>query len=123
MAEDYATLDQLSGGRLDITIGKGNDPDQNALFGCDLDGKWDRNREKYGLLRRLLSEESVSWSGQYRPDLVDATTQPRPFQTPTIPLWHGFASSTESRELAAKSRDPLSSTNSLWSFALSRELT
>ena len=59
VAEDYATLDQLSGGRLDIIIGKGNDPDQNALFGYDLDGQWDRNREKYGLLRRLLREESV----------------------------------------------------------------
>ena len=59
VAEDYATLDQLSGGRLDIIIGKGNDPDQNALFGYDLDGQCDRNREKYGLLRRLLREESV----------------------------------------------------------------
>lgn len=113
VAEDYATLDQLSGGRLDIIIGKGNDPDQNALFGYDLDGQWDRNREKYGLLRRLLREESVSWSGQYRPDLVDATTQPRPFQTPTIPVWHGSASSTESTEPAAKSGDPLSSANGL----------
>jgi alkanesulfonate monooxygenase SsuD/methylene tetrahydromethanopterin reductase-like flavin-dependent oxidoreductase (luciferase family) len=111
VAEDYATLDQLSGGRLDIIIGKGNDPDQNALFGYDLDGQWDRNREKYGLLRRLLREESVSWSGQYRPDLVDATTQPRPFQTPTIPLWHGSASSTESTELAARYGDPLFSAN------------
>ena len=33
VAEDYATLDHLSGGRLDIIIGKGNDPEQNALFG------------------------------------------------------------------------------------------
>jgi len=111
VAEDYATLDQLSGGRLDIIIGKGNDPDQNALFGYDLDGQWERNREKYGLLRRLLREESVSWSGRYRPDLVDATTQPRPFQTPTIPVWHGSASSTESTELAAEYGDPLFSAN------------
>jgi alkanesulfonate monooxygenase SsuD/methylene tetrahydromethanopterin reductase-like flavin-dependent oxidoreductase (luciferase family) len=67
VAEDYATLDQLSGGRLDIIIGKGNDPDQNALFGYDLDGQWDRNREKYELLRRLLRETGVTWSGTYRP--------------------------------------------------------
>jgi alkanesulfonate monooxygenase SsuD/methylene tetrahydromethanopterin reductase-like flavin-dependent oxidoreductase (luciferase family) len=46
VAEDYATFDQLSGGRLDIIIGKDNDPDQSALFGYDLDGQWDRNREK-----------------------------------------------------------------------------
>src|SRR5664280_694006 len=107
VAEDYATLDQLSGDRFDTIIGKGNDPDQNALFGYDLDGQWERNREKYGLLRRLLREESVSWSGQCRPELVDATTQPRPFQTPTIPVWHGSACSTESREVAAEYGDPL----------------
>lgn len=111
VAEDYATLDQLSRGRLDIIIGKGNDPEQNALFGYELDGQWERNREKYELLRRLLREEGVSWSGSFRPDLVDATTRPRPFQQPTIPLWHGSASSTESTELAARWGDPLFSAN------------
>jgi alkanesulfonate monooxygenase SsuD/methylene tetrahydromethanopterin reductase-like flavin-dependent oxidoreductase (luciferase family) len=111
VAEDYATLDQLSGGRLDIIIGKGNDPDQNALFGYDLDGQWDRNREKYELLRRLLRETGVSWSGTYRPDLVDATTQPRPLRAGGIPIWHGSASSTESTELAAKWGEPLFSAN------------
>lgn len=110
-AEDYATLDQLSGGRLDIIIGKGNDPEQNALFGYDLDGQWDRNREKYELLRRLLHEEDVTWSGTYRPDLDGATTQPRPFQQPSIPVWHGSASSTESTELAARFGEPLFSAN------------
>ncbi|MFF0265111.1 LLM class flavin-dependent oxidoreductase [Kribbella sp. NPDC004536] len=111
VAEDYATLDQLSGGRLDIIIGKGNDPDQNALFGYDLDGQWDRNREKYELLRRLLRETGVSWSGTYRPPLTDATTQPRPYRPDGIPLWHGSASSTESTELAARWGDPLFSAN------------
>ena len=111
VAEDYATLDQLSGGRLDIIIGKGNDPDQNALFGYDLDGQWDRNREKYELLRRLLLETDVTWSGTYRPDLSGATTQPRPYQQPGIPIWHGSASSTESTELAAKWGEPLFSAN------------
>ncbi len=110
VAEDYGTLDQLSGGRVEIIIGKGNDPEQNALFGYELDGQWERNAEKYELLRRLLREENVTWSGKYRPDLVAATTQPRPFQRP-LPIWHGSASSTESTELAAKWGDPLFSAN------------
>jgi alkanesulfonate monooxygenase SsuD/methylene tetrahydromethanopterin reductase-like flavin-dependent oxidoreductase (luciferase family) len=96
---------------LDIIIGKGNDPDQNELFGYDLDGQWDRNREKYELLRQLLRQEKVSWEGKYRPALSEATTQPRPFQTPSIPIWHGSASSTESTELAAKWGEPLFSAN------------
>ncbi len=110
VAEDYATLDHLSGGRLDVVIGKGNDPDQNALFGYALEGQWERNAEKYELLRRLWREERVTWSGRFRPPLVEATTQPRPLQQ-SIPVWHGSASSTESTELAARWGDPLFSAN------------
>ena len=75
-----------------------------------IDGQWDRNAEKYELLRQLIREENVTWSGRYRPDLVGATTQPRPLQDP-LPIWHGSASSTESTELAAKWGDPLFSAN------------
>ncbi len=110
VAEDYATLDHLSHGRVDMIIGKGNDPDQNALFGYELEGQWERNREKYELLRRLLREEDVTWSGSLRPPLVDATTRPRPLQQP-LPIWHGSASSRESTELAARWGDPLFSAN------------
>ena len=38
--------------------------------------------DPYGaLLRRLWDEEGVTWSGRYRPPLVDVTTQPRPGTT------------------------------------------
>lgn len=110
VAEDYATLDHLANGRLEIIIGKGNDPEQNALFGYELEDQWERNREKYELLRRLLREENVTWEGHYRPPLTDATTRPRPLQ-PSLPIWHGSASSTESTELAAQWGDPLFSAN------------
>ena len=78
VAEDYATLDHLSGGRLDVVIGKGKDPDQNALFGYDLDGQWERNAEKYELLRRLWREDRVTWSGRFRPPLFRQQGQSRP---------------------------------------------
>ena len=110
VAEDYATLDHLSGGRVELVIGKGNDPVQNRLFGYDLADQWTLNREKYELLRRLWREERVTWSGSFRPPLTDATTLPRPLQQP-IPVWHGSASSTESTELAARFGEPLFSAN------------
>jgi alkanesulfonate monooxygenase SsuD/methylene tetrahydromethanopterin reductase-like flavin-dependent oxidoreductase (luciferase family) len=110
VAEDYATLDHLSGGRVELVIGKGNDPVQNQLFGYDLADQWALNREKYELLRRLWREERVTWSGSSRPALTDATTLPRPLQQP-IPVWHGSASSTESTELAARFGEPLFSAN------------
>jgi alkanesulfonate monooxygenase SsuD/methylene tetrahydromethanopterin reductase-like flavin-dependent oxidoreductase (luciferase family) len=110
VAEDFATLDHLSGGRVDLIIGKGNDPVQNRLFGYDLADQWELNREKYELLRRLWTEEEVTWSGTVRPPLFGATTLPRPLQQP-IPVWHGSASSTESTELAARFGEPLFSAN------------
>jgi alkanesulfonate monooxygenase SsuD/methylene tetrahydromethanopterin reductase-like flavin-dependent oxidoreductase (luciferase family) len=110
VAEDFATVDHLSGGRADLIIGKGNDPVQNRLFGYDLADQWSLNREKYELLRRLWHEERVTWSGSVRPALTEATTLPRPLQQP-IPVWLGSASSTESTELAARFGEPLFSAN------------
>jgi alkanesulfonate monooxygenase SsuD/methylene tetrahydromethanopterin reductase-like flavin-dependent oxidoreductase (luciferase family) len=110
VAEDYATLDVLSGGRLDIIIGKGNTEEQSRVFGYTNDDQWERNRDHYELLRRLLREEKVNWRGSARPPLTDFTSRPRPLQQP-IRVWHGSATSTQSTELAAKWGDPLFSAN------------
>lgn len=111
VAEDYATLDQLSGGRLEMIIGKGNDPRHYPLFGIREEEQWDSLDERYHLLRRLWSEENVTWQGTYRPPLEGVTTWPRPLQQ-SIPIWHGSASSTVSTELAAKYGEPLFTSNS-----------
>ncbi|WP_322922189.1 LLM class flavin-dependent oxidoreductase [Paenibacillus campi] len=110
VAEDYATLDQLSGGRLELIIGKGNDPRHYPLFGLREEEQWDSLQERYELLRRLWREEAIDWSGQYRPALRQFTSQPRPLQAP-IPIWHGSASSARSTELAARYGEPIFSSN------------
>ncbi|MHA6529977.1 LLM class flavin-dependent oxidoreductase [Paenibacillus sp. BAC0078] len=111
VAEDYATLDHISGGRLEMIIGKGNDPRHYPLFGITEEEQWESLAERYGLLKRLWTEENVSWEGRYRPALHNVTTQPRPFQS-FIPVWHGSASSLLSTELAARYGEPLFSSNS-----------
>ncbi|MFK4435478.1 LLM class flavin-dependent oxidoreductase [Paenibacillus sp. RC21] len=111
VAEDYGTLDHLSGGRLEIIIGKGNDPRHYPLFGITEEEQWDSLAERYRLLKRLWSEEEVTWEGSYRPRLHQVTTQPRPYQQ-QIPIWHGSASSTRSTELAAQYGEPIFSSNS-----------
>jgi alkanesulfonate monooxygenase SsuD/methylene tetrahydromethanopterin reductase-like flavin-dependent oxidoreductase (luciferase family) len=108
--EDYATLDNLSGGRLELIIGKGNGAAQAQLFHVTAEDQWDRNRESYELFRRLWREPKVTWSGRFRPDLVDAETWPRPLQQP-IRVWHGSATSKASVDLAAQYGDPLFSAN------------
>ncbi|MEU4472044.1 LLM class flavin-dependent oxidoreductase [Micromonospora sp. NPDC023888] len=108
--EDYATLDHLSDGRLELIIGKGNGAAQAQLFHVTAEDQWDRNREGYELFRRLWREDRVTWSGTYRPSLTDAETWPRPLQQP-IRVWHGSATSRESVDLAARYGDPIFSAN------------
>ncbi|WP_067500006.1 LLM class flavin-dependent oxidoreductase [Actinoplanes sp. TFC3] len=108
--EDYATLDNLSGGRLELIIGKGNGAAQAQLFHVTAEDQWDRNRESYELFRRLWREPKVTWQGRFRPSLHEAETWPRPLQQP-IRVWHGSATSRASVDLAAQYGDPLFSAN------------
>nr|WP_062341137.1 LLM class flavin-dependent oxidoreductase [Herbidospora sakaeratensis] len=108
--EDYSTLDHLSGGRLELIIGKGNGTAQAELFHVTEADQWDRNREGYELFRRLWREDRVTWSGRFRPPLENAEVLPRPLQRP-IRVWHGSATSRESVDLAASYGDPLFSAN------------
>jgi len=108
--EDYATLDVLADGRLELIIGKGNGSAQAQLFHVTTEDQWDRNREGYELFRRLWREPRVTWTGQFRPSLSDAEVWPKPLQQP-IRVWHGSATSKDSVELAARYGDPLFSAN------------
>jgi alkanesulfonate monooxygenase SsuD/methylene tetrahydromethanopterin reductase-like flavin-dependent oxidoreductase (luciferase family) len=111
VAEDYATLDQLSSGRLELIIGKGSgDKRQFPLFGITEEEQWDSLAERYALLKRLWNEENVSWEGRFRTPLDNVTTQPRPYQK-SIPVWHGSATSTISTDLAAQYGEPIFSAN------------
>ncbi|MFE5487947.1 LLM class flavin-dependent oxidoreductase [Streptomyces sp. NPDC056527] len=112
VAEDYATLDQISRGRIELVIGKGAEAGHFDLFGLDEERQWDLQKEKYELLRRLWSEEGVDWEGEFRPPLKDVTTVPRPYAG--LPrVWHGSATSLNSPELAARHGDPLFTANAI----------
>lgn len=67
VAEDFATLDQIARGRVELVVGKGAEAGHFSLFGLDEARQWDLQREKYELLRRLRSEEGVDWEGEFRP--------------------------------------------------------
>jgi alkanesulfonate monooxygenase SsuD/methylene tetrahydromethanopterin reductase-like flavin-dependent oxidoreductase (luciferase family) len=108
--EDYSTLDNLSGGRLELIIGKGNGAAQAELFHVTTADQWDRNREGYELFRLLWESDDVTWSGRFRPPLVNAKALPRPLQS-RIRIWHGSATSKDSVDLAARHGDPIFSAN------------
>jgi alkanesulfonate monooxygenase SsuD/methylene tetrahydromethanopterin reductase-like flavin-dependent oxidoreductase (luciferase family) len=108
--EDYATLDHLSEGRLDLIIGKGNGSAQRELFHVTPEDQWDRNAESYEVFRQLWRQDKVTARTRFRPELTDAEVWPRPYQRP-VRVWHGSATSKESVDLAARYGDPLFSAN------------
>ncbi|WP_037857629.1 LLM class flavin-dependent oxidoreductase [Streptomyces sp. NRRL S-340] len=108
--EDYATLDHLSDGRLDLIIGKGNGTAQRDLFHVTPEDQWSRNAESYEVFRKLWRQDKVTAATRFRPPLTDAEVWPRPYQRP-IRVWHGSATSKESVDLAARYGDPLFSAN------------
>ncbi|WP_424214995.1 LLM class flavin-dependent oxidoreductase [Streptomyces sp. BI20] len=113
VAEEYATLDQLSRGRVELVVGKGAEAGHFDLFGLDEDLQWEYQAEKYELLRRLWREEDVTWEGRFRPALRGVTTVPRPYEGRPPRVWHGSATSLNSPELAARHGDPLFSANAI----------
>jgi alkanesulfonate monooxygenase SsuD/methylene tetrahydromethanopterin reductase-like flavin-dependent oxidoreductase (luciferase family) len=99
VAEDYATVDVLSGGRVELVLGRGNlFANTYAGFGQNLETARQRYDENVDLLMTLLREENVTWSGEYRSPLEGHTTRPRPMST--LPVWIG-AGSADSAKLAA----------------------
>ncbi|MDF2664934.1 MAG: coenzyme F420-dependent N5,N10-methylene tetrahydromethanopterin reductase [Microbacterium sp.] len=113
VAEDYATIDQLSRGRVELTIGKGNEVAQFPLFGLEIDDQWELLAEKYELLRALWRTEQLDWpGGEFTRPLRATTTLPRPFDGPPR-VWHGSATTLFSAALAARHGDPLFSANAI----------
>lgn len=99
VAEDYSTVDVLSDGRVELVLGRGNLFTRTYEgFGHDVETARERYDEHVPLLARLLREEDVTWSGEYRTPLIGHTTRPRPHGD--IPIWIG-AGSKGSAELAA----------------------
>ncbi|MFP8875336.1 MAG: LLM class flavin-dependent oxidoreductase [Myxococcota bacterium] len=102
LAEDYATLDLLSGGRLEIVMGRGGFTRAYEVFGQSLADSRAVYDESVALVKRVLEEEAVTCTPRFRPPLHEVTVQPRPFQRPHPPIWIAAGSSDASFDLAAE---------------------
>src|ERR671926_1942535 len=78
IAEDYATLQHLSDGRMDVMMGRGNTGPVYPWFGKDIRDGIPLAIENYALLHRLWREDVVSWEGKFRTPLQGYTSAPRP---------------------------------------------
>jgi probable LLM family oxidoreductase len=99
--QDFATLDQISEGRAEITAGRGSFIESFPLFGYDLNDYDELFQEKLELLIRLRDEERVSWAGRHRPALDDQMIYPRPYQD-KLPIWVAIGGTPASAARAAR---------------------
>ncbi|TDC69212.1 LLM class flavin-dependent oxidoreductase [Actinomadura sp. GC306] len=93
--EQFATLDQLSGGRAEIIAGRGSYTESFPLFGYDLADYADLFREKLDLLLRIRAQNPITWNGRLRPALDAADVGPRAMQE-ELPIWVGVGGSPAS---------------------------
>ncbi|RBQ20769.1 LLM class flavin-dependent oxidoreductase [Spongiactinospora rosea] len=93
--EQFATIDLLSAGRVEIIAGRGSYTESFPLFGYDLRDYADLFREKLDLLLKIRERNPLTWSGRFRAPLHDADIAPRA-DGGTIPIWVGVGGSPAS---------------------------
>ena len=101
IAEDFAMLQNLSGGRVDLVLGRGNTAPVYPWFGKRNQDSLDLTIENYSLLRRLWDEETVNWEGKFRTPLQNFTAIPRPLDGVAPFVWHGSIRTPQIAEVAA----------------------
>ncbi len=93
--QQHATLDLISGGRAEMVAGRGSFIDAYPLFGLDLNDYDALFIEKLDLLLKIRDNETITWSGKFRPALRSQAIYPRPLQDP-FPIWLGVGGTPES---------------------------
>lgn len=114
IAEDYAMLQHLAAGRVDLTLGRGNTGPVYPWFGYDIRDGLSLAIEHYALLRRLWTETNVSWSGKHRTPLTGYTSTPAPLDGVPPFVWHGSIRTPQIAEQAAYYGDGFFHNNIFW---------
>ena len=90
VAERAATLDHLSGGRLEVGLTKSTAPEWR-LFGIDPAEVAEQTEEAFQLVPKLWTNPRVTYDGRFY-HLDDVPVLPKPYQQPHPPLWQAAAS-------------------------------
>jgi alkanesulfonate monooxygenase SsuD/methylene tetrahydromethanopterin reductase-like flavin-dependent oxidoreductase (luciferase family) len=88
LAKALASLDQLSGGRLEVGVGSGGPGRPFAAYGLSGERYIARFTEGVNLMKALWTEPSVTFDGEFS-QLKEAALEPKPYQKPYPRLWFG----------------------------------
>jgi len=86
VAEQVATIDQLSGGRISLGVGLGWWPLEYQVHGSVFRERGARLEEALRILKLVWSEEETTYEGRFW-SFPELTVHPRPVQRPHPPLW------------------------------------
>jgi putative FMN-dependent luciferase-like monooxygenase len=114
IAEDFAMLQHLADGRVDVMMGRGNTGPVYPWFGKDIRQGVDLALENYNLLHRLWREDYVDWQGRFRTPLQGFQSTPRPLDDVPPFVWHGSIRTPEIAEQAAFYGDGFFANNIFW---------
>jgi natural product biosynthesis luciferase-like monooxygenase protein len=101
VAEDYATLDCLSNGRLEFGIGHGFVKWEALTFGIVLDDLRDRFKENLDVVLKAWRQPKLNHTGRFY-DYHGVEVWPRPLQEPYPAVWMAATTSVESFELSGR---------------------
>jgi alkanesulfonate monooxygenase SsuD/methylene tetrahydromethanopterin reductase-like flavin-dependent oxidoreductase (luciferase family) len=82
VAKQAATIDQLSGGRLDLGLGQGGREDDFQVFDAEFSGRGERFERQVARVREI-------WQNARESDRDHGVLGPPPVQTPGPPIWVG----------------------------------
>jgi luciferase family oxidoreductase group 1 len=86
VAEEIATLDLVSGGRLDIGLGRGYQQYEFERFGLELDAGRSRWDESIDIIFKSLEGKPFTYEGKHF-KLPETSVFPQPVQKPHPPVW------------------------------------
>ena len=92
LAKQLATMDRLSGGRLEIGIGTGWQREEYEACNVPFEGRFGLLHEQVAVMKTLWRDSPASFSGRHH-DFSDIYCQPQPVQPGGVPIWYGMAAS------------------------------
>ncbi len=90
LAKTLVTIDQLSGGRLDVGVGAGGHVDE-GIFGYSKERRMRRFAEEIAVMKALWGDDGASVSGTFW-NFENQSMNPKPVQSPHPPIWFGARS-------------------------------
>jgi probable F420-dependent oxidoreductase len=88
LAKSISTVDQLSGGRVEVGVGTGGRARMFSAFGVDPSSLVARFNEGLRLMKACWTEPRITFEGRFW-QLEDAAMEPKPVQKPYPPMWFG----------------------------------